>query len=518
MSDDPLRSTDVLIVGAGPTGLVLAIWLTRLGVRVQIIARSRGPGTASRALVVHARTLELYEPLGLAQAAVAAGKQAAAMNLWAGGQQRAHLTLGDAGAGLSPYPFFLVFSQEEHEQLLVQRLRALGVDVHWGCELIGFADHGTHVTGFVRDSSGVDHSCEANYLAGCDGAHSLVREGLGLEFSGGTYPHTFFVADIEGTGTPLNGEGHVYASRAEVLLILPMAGSQRARLVGMADSTQGTTEAEQLEALSRLAARSMQLAVEKVNWFSTYQIHHRVAASFRRGRVFLAGDAGHIHSPVGGQGMNTGIGDAINLAWKLAAVLHGQAGEALLDSYDEERLPFARLLVNTTDRVFTLVTSRGPLAEFLRAQVLPLLLPVVGRYLRAPLFRTVSQIQIQYRRSSLSQGTAGRVCGGDRLPWVSTANNFQSLNSLTWQAHVYGAAHGTTGELTAWLGARGIPLHLFPWSREAGAAGLARGALYLLRPDGYVAVADPHPSTRTLEHYLTAHGIRPAQEAGAPLC
>ncbi len=188
-----------------------------------------------------------------------------------------------------------------------------------------------------------------------------------------------------------------------------------------------------------------------MNWFSTYHVHHRVTEHFRKGRAFLLGDAAHIHSPAGGQGMNTGIGDAINLAWKLAAVLAGRAGDDLLDSYEAERIGFARRLVATTDRVFSFATAEGTLADILRTRIAPLLIPRVAAFdaVREYLFRTVSQITLNYRGGPLSRGAAGHVHGGDRLPWVRIdgADNFASLASMDWQVHVYGSPGA---ELTAW--------------------------------------------------------------------
>ena len=191
----------------------------------------------------------------------------------------------------------------------------------------------------------------------------------------------------------------------------------------------------------------MRIDVERVNWFSTYHVHHRVADHFRKGRAFLLGDAAHIHSPVGGQGMNTGIGDAMNLAWKLAAVLHGRADASLLDSYEPERIAFARRLVATTDRAFTGVTSPGAIARRVRLHIVPLLLPLLFGFtaVRRLMFRTVSQTAVNYRASRLSEGRAGAVHGGDRLPWVKPTDdgakdNFAPLTSLDWQVHVYGDA------------------------------------------------------------------------------
>src|SRR5207302_5780307 len=212
-----------------------------------------------------------------------------------------------------------------------------------------------------------------------------------------------------------------------------------------------------------------------------------------------------IHSPVGGQGMNTGIGDAVNLAWKFAAVLQRQAPPAILETYEPERIGFARRLVATTDRAFTLVTSRGRLARVVPVHVDPRVLPVLfrSRLVRRLMFRTVSQTRVRYRGSPLSVGRAGTVHGGDRLPWVG--ENFGPLSSLAWQTHVYGEPSDGVRRACA---SRGLALHVFPWRCPMRRAGLARHALYLVRPDGYVALADRAASADTLEHYLDTRGIR----------
>jgi len=246
-----------------------------------------------------------------------------------------------------------------------------------------------------------------------------------------------------------------------------------------------------------------------VNWFSTYHVHHRVTEHFRKGRAFLLGDAAHIHSPAGGQGMNTGIGDAINLAWKLATVLAGHAPDKLLDSYEAERIGFARRLVATTDRVFSFATAEGRIADILRTRVAPVLFPKVIAFeaVREYIFRTVSQITLNYRSGPLSAGSAGHVHGGDRLPWVPIdgKDNFESLAAMTWQVHVYGSA---SAELAAWCASHDVPLHVVSWRPEHEAAGLARDAIYLLRPDTYVALADTSSTPDALDRYCADHGIR----------
>jgi hypothetical protein len=257
------------------------------------------------------------------------------------------------------------------------------------------------------------------------------------------------------------------------------------------------------------ALEHLKLNISKVNWFSTYRVHHRVALHFRDRRAFLLGDAAHVHSPVGGQGMNTGIGDAVNLAWKIASVLKGGAFEKLLDTYEPERIAFARRLVATTDRGFTLVTQRGGIAGVVRTRVVPLVMPLLFRLgaVRRLLFRTVSQTQVNYRGGSLSAGAAGRVRGGDRLPWVelgSGKDNFAPLTSLAWQVHVYGEARAVLADACAELR---LPLHAFAWQDAMRRPGLAKDALYLVRPDGYVALAEPSADPEQLRRYFTGRGL-----------
>ena len=509
---DPASRPEVLVCGAGPTGLVLALWLTRLGVRVRIFDRAEAPGTTSRALVVQARTLETYAQIGLADEVIARGMEFGGVNLWASGLRVAHVVLGDIGKGLSPFPFAVIFPQDEHEQLLIEQLAAAGVTVDRGVELTGFDERAGRVRARLRRADGAVETCEAAWLAGCDGARSAVRESMGAGFPGGTYAQRFFVADLEASGPVVDGELHIALDESDFLGAFPMKGGKRVRLIGTV--RQAPEESEKPVAWKDVSASvgaRLGLKVRKVNWFSTYNVHHRVAGVFREGRAFLLGDAAHIHSPVGGQGMNTGIGDAINLAWKLAAVIQGRGDEALLASYEPERIAFARRLVATTDRAFTIATSPGPIARLLRLDVAPRLLPALALLdpLRRFMFRTVSQTAVNYRDSRLSAGGAGRVQGGDRLPWVTLedgGDNFGPLSELDWQVHVYGEP---TDALIEACVARKLALHVFAWRPGFWRAGLLPGALYLVRPDGYVAVADPNANPAALAKYLERWAIKP---------
>lgn len=318
----------------------------------------------------------------------------------------------------------------------------------------------------------------------------------GRGFPGGTYEHLFYVADVQAKGPVMNRELNVALDSADFVAVFPLVEPGNVRLVGIVrDDAVAPGKAFTWDDVGRTAMRRLDLAVESVNWFSTYRVHHRVANTFRAGRAFLLGDAAHIHSPVGGQGMNTGIGDAINLAWKIAWVLRGGADPVVLDTYECERRAFAERLVETTDRGFTFVTQDGALARFVRLHVAPRLIPALLRTTFGPrlMFRTISQTGIHYRGCALSSGRAGQLHGGDRLPWVRLGlstdefcDNFAPLRSVSWQVHVYGEA---SDEVAAYCTERKFKLHAFSWRPAMQQAGFARNAIYLVRPDGYIASA-----------------------------
>ena len=249
------------------------------------------------------------------------------------------------------------------------------------------------------------------------------------------------------------------------------------------------------------------MKVTSVNWFSTYHVHHRVAERFRIGRAFLLGDAAHVHSPAGGQGMNTGLGDAVNLAWKLAAVIGG-ADETLLETYETERHAFANLLVNTTDRAFQMVVNPSKFGEIFRTWLLPHLVPFIFGLstIKRATFNTVSQTRIDYRDSALSAGAVHDLHGGDRLPWIpyGDTDNFAPLANLEWQIHVYGK---TSKGLKQWTIDRAIRRYEFPANDATAHASITPGSAYLVRPDGYIAVASETQDPAEFEKKLTRFGL-----------
>jgi len=470
---------------------------------------------------VQARTLELYRQLDLTAAALALGYRVPALNFWVEGQRKAHVPFAQIGAALTPYGP-LTLPQDQHERLLCERLQSLGVAVERPVELLDFDEQGDAVLARLRSAHDREQSCRVRYLAGCDGASSRVRAGLNIGFSGGTYQQLFYVADIEGSGPAMDGELHIDLDEADFLAVFPIRGPGYARLVGTLRGARAERpERLQFADVSGRAIQQLQIRDIRVHWFSTYRVHHRIADQFRCGRILLLGDAAHVHSPAGGQGMNTGIGDAVNLAWKLAAVLDASAARKssvaarLLDTYEGERQAFARRLVASTDRGFTLATAEGPLAHLARTRLVPLVVPALFRLpgVRQYLFSTVSQLTLNYRSSPLSTGSVGELHGGDRLPWVAgltgnaadqAADNYDSLRALDWQVHIYGSAQPA---LRSFCATQGLAVHEFPWRESCADVGLAQHALYLVRPDGYLSLACSRQDTARLHAHLRHWGI-----------
>ncbi|WP_229073018.1 FAD-dependent monooxygenase [Actinoplanes sp. DH11] len=475
-------SCEVLVVGAGPTGLMLANWLTRLGVRVIVTDTKDGPTRESRALVVQARSLEIYDQLGIGDQVLDAARRAEAFAPGYGPRAFGRIPLGPLGALITPYPYIEVLEQSRNEEILYDNLRKLGREVHWE----------TPVTAVVQTEDGIEakvgnDTVRARFCVGCDGSNSLVRRARRIPFEGVTNPYRFFVLDAAGTRGLVGGAINVRPDGSDFLVAFPMRGDGNWRLIGAVRDTGGDGRLEEDDARERIG-RTFGVTYDVSRWFATYRVHHRVAAAFRDGPFFLAGDAAHVHSPVGGQGMNTGLQDAHNLAFKLADVLRGVRRDGWLDRYEAERRPVARKLVSTTDRLFGLITSARLPARTLRRLVVPLIAPIGVRLLPrsaagSRLFQYVSQTRIHYRLGSDVPGRSRRrdPVVGRRLPW--TGGNHEVLRAAEWQIHGYG---GVAAEAVPDLG---LAVHLFP---AAPGTALRPGLLYLVRPDGFVAArAEP---------------------------
>ncbi len=512
--------TDVLIVGAGPTGLMLANQLARRGVRMRIIDRHAGPARESRALGVQARTLEIYSHLGIAEQAVALGKKADGAVLWAEGRRAARVPLGDIGRDVSPYPYLLVLGQDDNERLLGDALRARGLGVEWNTELVGLAQDSDHVMATLKNADGTRSEVRVPWLAGCDGARSAVRELNGIAFEGAPYQHVFFVADVQMTGSMVPELLNVYLWRSGFHLVFPMRGTDHWRIVGiLPPQLRGRDDLTFEETIPTLRHEvGTALSFQACNWFSTYRIHHRRAARFHDRRCFLLGDAAHVHSPVGGQGMNTGLQDAYNLAWKLALVVSGRAAAALVHSYEDERVPVANHLLKRTDRFFSIVVSDSWLVGLLRTRVMP---KIMGLALRTAtvqriVFRTISQTGIRYRSSPLSEALASLPENGprpgDRFPWLRL--KFQPNGRLE---DLFGKLDDTRFTLLLFGQAappRGIPelgdqfyIHEVPSDRandrELARVRIPRPSFYLLRPDGHIGLAGAGLDVAAARRYVS---------------
>ncbi|MDM5198139.1 FAD-dependent monooxygenase [Fictibacillus enclensis] len=496
-------NSKILIVGAGPTGLVLALQLAHFGIPFRIIEKHSGPGEASRALVVHSRILEFYRQIGISDEVVNLGIPLDSVQLHEGLKEKAQLKFSDLKKDIGPYPFALCLAQDVHERYLVKKLDEMGITIEWNTELYSFSDEGGSVkTVLIKNE--VKEEAEFAYLCGCDGAHSTVRKELGLGFSGGTYEELFYVADVE--SSDVNAKEHalkVHLSNNGLCIFMPVRTTGMIRLIGIVPPELRDRESLQFQDVQPVAEKQIGIQVTGVNWFSTYRVHHRVSDHFSKGRCFIAGDAGHIHSPAGGQGMNTGISDAINLAWKLAAVLQEKADPSILDTYETERIAFARTLISTTDRAFQVMVGKNFPNRLARTVLIPYAAPLLFGFsmTRRIFFGMVSQLGIEYQDSALSKGKAGKVHGGDRLPWCRTiqGNNFDALRSMDWQVHVYGEAKP---DYKRFCESAGLPLHIFPWEASMKEADLKRNAAYLVRPDGYVAIADSAQDLMVLQQYL----------------
>jgi len=511
-----MKNTRVLIVGAGPTGLVLALNLARRGVPFRIVAEAAGPGEQSRAMVVQARTLEFYRQLGFADEMIGEGIIVPRVHLREatgdGVRELVRLNLSDLGEGISPFPFALAYPQDDHERFLIKRLADAGAVVEWNTRLTALSGANESSVAATLAGPRGSEDVSVEYLCGCDGAHSAVRTALGLGFAGKTYEQLFFVCDAR---VEEAFDRDLYVTLGDYTLILTFAvrSTGMRRLIGLVPKGVSEDASTTFESIRASVEPLLGVHVSDVNWFATYRVHHRVAERFRLGRVFILGDAAHIHSPAGGQGMNTGIGDATNLGWKLADALEGRCAQNILDSFEEERIGFARTLVATTDRAFTMMVAPGVRGRLMRGVAAPLILSAAMGLppVRRAFFRIVSQTQIRYPDSRLSAGRAGAVRGGDRLPWIGGLDNFAPLRSLDWQLHAYGAIGPAIASAAERIG---VPVHAFKWSDDARSAGFARDAAYLVRPDGYVGLAIEDDDAGRFESYAKRIGLVTARGKG----
>jgi 2-polyprenyl-6-methoxyphenol hydroxylase-like FAD-dependent oxidoreductase len=395
----PTTPADVLVVGAGPTGLAMALELVRLGVRCRIIDKAPQPSRYSKALGVQARTLEYFERIGTADAAVAAGHKVYGLSAYSDRRRIIHLNFDQIE---SRYNYVLVLPQSETERLLGERLASLGVAVERNVELVGLTQDDTGIDAIVRSAGGgSEERVRVRWLIGCDGPHSAVRHLLGISFEGKAFHEVFALADVRLDAHLPEDEIAVYLAHGDLVGLFPLTADGRFRIVierheePAADREPALNEFQM--ALDTYGPRGAR--VSDPVWLSRFHISQRQVAHYRQGRAFLAGDAAHIHSPLGAQGMNTGIQDACNLAWKLALVNAGRARPELLDSYEQERQPVGKTLLRATGAMSRVILWRNRAAEAVRDRILSLLtsFDLVQDRIR----KALSELGVSYRHSPI---------------------------------------------------------------------------------------------------------------------
>jgi 2-polyprenyl-6-methoxyphenol hydroxylase-like FAD-dependent oxidoreductase len=509
---------DVLVVGAGPVGLTLALCLARSDVRSRVVDRAPGPSLVSRATEIHARTLELFDALGIVDPFLAAGLAMRDVPFYSDGRLVATMGLGGIS---SPFPAKLSLPQSETERLLLDHLGQAGVHVERGLELDLLEDRPDGVRARLRRPDGTLETVESAWLVGCDGSRSSVRRGAGIGFDGHDYPGRWGIVDAEVSGWPYGDDRIPVFLGKDGFWAMPLPGG-RLRLYFRHEGDAPAPTAEETE---RLLARYVpaETRVLGVANAATFEIHFRVAERFRRGRTLLAGDAAHVCSPVGGEGMNTGIQDAANLAWKLGLVVAGRAAAGLLDSYELERRAVDRAAGEASEQAQAISQLADPDAAPGRDRALAEEFATQASQLIAT--ETNVDLLVTYRESPIvgSDGPRGQWGGtlpGERVrdagPLVDAEGNALQLRDvLRGYRHtllVLGAGHpGTLGAVaerrlgggrvaTVAVGSAGGMSD--PAGAVARALGGRDGSLYLVRPDGYLGYRGEPTDADRLDAFL----------------
>jgi 2-polyprenyl-6-methoxyphenol hydroxylase-like FAD-dependent oxidoreductase len=509
LDDIAVVDTKVLVVGAGPTGLMAGLVLSRRGVATIVIDRKAGPTRESKALAVQSRTMEIYDQLGLAEKVLAGAFPATTMKIGSS-ITTAGVDLRQMSSGATRFGGIQVFEQSRNEQLLSDTLSAEGGDIRWQHRLVDLIDKTQDAGGRVEalvesEDTGALLRIRAGWCIGADGASSAVRRALNVPFDGTTDDATFWVADVHDVRGAPDGAMNMRIGKTLFAILFPLGPGGHTRFVALAPKNEIT----QSEALATLADE-FGLTYGAVDWFSTYRVHHRVASKFRVGSVFLAGDAGHVHSPVGGQGMNTGLQDAHNLAMLLADVAQGRVQPQALDRYERERRPIALKLVNVTDRAFGFIGRRTLSARLARkfiggpwGKVVPLISRLsAGSHIGGLL----GQYRIHYHFTDETNVPvwAQDLVVGRRVPPAN--GNQEALRAMNWQLHTYGAGAIARPDVPDWIAG--------PTDFGADASGRLRpDRVYLIRPDEFVAASIPLQGNKVdaaqLRAAMSAHLLLP---------
>lgn len=519
-----MMQTGVLIIGAGPTGLMMACQLTILQVPFIIVEKDPQSTTESRAIGIQARTLEIFEQMGIVDTFLEQAKPAKGIDFVDEGKIVESIPLSGMGQGLTKYPFLLLLEQYKTEKILIDFLTQHKKEILYNTTVLSVTQDTEKAYAHVQLANGKEEDIMADYLVGADGAHSIVRHSLGIELAGKTYQQSLFVLDCN-LQSPVLSKTHisVAVSQSAFAAIFPMPEGHW-RIVGEVPPSAYGKDTISFDDVKADFGKRMQLDVQLSNprWVSLYHAHHRCVATFQKGRCFLVGDAAHIHSPVGAQGMNTGFGDAYNLSWKLAFVYKKLANPSLLKTLDEDRLPFAKKLVKTTDRAFSIIIAMGPIGRFFRTKLAPKILTFVLSHTPTTnfIFRTVSQIGINYHSSSLSQhasfGTFARhtPIPGDRLPYVlykenGKEKNIQNTIKITHMQLLLFTGTAEVLESIEELAKKyeSIQITKIPLHEESNMLykefGILDKGYYLVRPDMYIAYRSQGINTEHFLNYLT---------------
>ncbi|MGF1598452.1 MAG: FAD-dependent monooxygenase [Acidimicrobiales bacterium] len=524
-----MASADVLVVGAGPSGLALALQAATLGASVRSVERRPDPFRPSRALLVHPRTLEVLRPLGVSAALVASGDAAPAVRLHLG-RQVVSARLGPFALPDSAFPFLLFERQAVVEQVLADALAGLGVDIERHVELVDLRSGSDGAVATLRRSDGSTEDATARFVAGCDGSASTVRRHIGAGWRGGRHRHEVVLADVELESDLSPRVGQLAVGPTGLLFLLAPSEQATWRLLATTpcEPTATTDQppadpAGPDEDIRRLiGAAPFDAEVTSIAWSQRVPLEHRLASRYRAGPVFIVGDAAHTHSPAGGQGMNTGIQDGIDLGWKLAFAARLPAStertQRLLDSYEAERRPVARRVVAATRVLFWIEAGTDPIARLARSGIAPLVAPLVPVLLRrhrlvAVGARSLGQLRVRYRRSplSLDDGASGprphRWRGsrpGDRLPdRPLTGVGPDRLHTLIATPGV----HVLVGRDAAPLD----PATLGPWARVHRLVDRPGTGVVIVRPDGYVGYRHDDVDTDRIADWLASIGAVPGR-------
>ena len=412
-----MAAIDVLVIGAGPTGMTAAIELTRLGVAVRLIERAPEPSTTSRALVVQARTLELLAQRGMLQPILDKGNPGRLVTVYGDGKQVIQMDFSHNG---TEFPYMLLIPQSETEQLLRDELVRLGVAIEREVEFIALSvsDHDGPVTAALRHKDGAVEEVVCEYLIDCEGAHSITRSTLGLEFEGKTRTESYVLGDIHMDGGPSQHELTIFSSKEGFMGVFPMQGG-RFRLIASHPLSEPQPGAEpSLDEIQNIYNQRSHIPgrFHDMVWSSYFKINSRMIHQLHKGRVFLGGDAAHIHSPAGGQGMNTGIQDMINLGWKMALVIQGKASPKLLETYTADRVPVIQGVLEGTEGLTDAIGTQSAAGRFAFEHFAPWLTGT--NFVQTNATQRMSQVLFDYRKSPLSKTVhaGGSLHAGDRLP------------------------------------------------------------------------------------------------------